>query len=314
MLASSIPSRFSIAFGTSAPGGNIRTVPDTTADPTAASLTLGFPTATLTPISGGGAPPDGRDFNGIFLQITQWSQWQAAGGPVGYDATFSAAIGGYPAGAVLAASGIVGGFWISLVDSNTSNPDASGANWLFYSTLGFQAGDAKLTLSTTADTGWVLCNDGSLSNAGNGGTTRANLDTLNLFTKLWNNVSNTYAPVQDNTGVAVARGASATADFTTNNRRIVMTAVLGRALIIAGAGSGLTSRALGQTLGEETHLQTLAELVSHAHSTHSTTFQAGGNATGCDTGSGTLTTGSTGGGTAFNVMQPSSAWNLMVRL
>lgn len=39
----------------------------------------------------------------------------------------------------------------------------------------------------------------------------------------------------------------------------------GRTLIGAGTGAGLTARTIGQTLGEETHTLTTAELASHAH-------------------------------------------------
>jgi microcystin-dependent protein len=39
----------------------------------------------------------------------------------------------------------------------------------------------------------------------------------------------------------------------------------GRAIIGAGTGAGLTTRVLGQSLGEETHVLTTAELAAHTH-------------------------------------------------
>lgn len=133
MLVSSIPSRFPHPFGNSAGGGFIRTIPDASQIGIvngAASLTDGFPPLCFSPIGSGGVPPFGQDFNGILKQITQWSQWQNAGAPIGYDSAFSTSIGGYPKGAVLAASAQLGNYWLSLVDNNASNPDSGGANWV----------------------------------------------------------------------------------------------------------------------------------------------------------------------------------------
>ena len=128
MLASAIPPNFPIPFAASAGSGYIRTVPVTTSTPGAASLTLGFPPATFVPPASGGTPPSGLDINGITNWLSACCQWQQAGGWPSYDSGFSATINGYPQGAILAAT--VGfGFWISLADNNTSNPDANGANW-----------------------------------------------------------------------------------------------------------------------------------------------------------------------------------------
>lgn len=133
MLDSDIPQRVPVPFGESAtPGVTIRTVPLTTADPNAASYTLGFPPNTFTPLGAGGEPPDGRDVNGILNVLSAWAQWQAAGAPVGYDATFSASIGGYPKGSILAAA-IFGNYWLSTADNNVTNPDAAGAGWVGFS-------------------------------------------------------------------------------------------------------------------------------------------------------------------------------------
>jgi glycine rich protein len=98
----------------------------------AASYTDGFPPLTFVPFAAGGAGPFGRDFNGAMNQWTAGLQWLQAGAPNFYNATFSAAIGGYPRSTVLsaAAPGATGQFWISTVDNNTSDPDTGGANWL----------------------------------------------------------------------------------------------------------------------------------------------------------------------------------------
>lgn len=142
MLATDIPSRISTAWGTDAAAPYIRTIPITTGDPTAASFDLGWPPATATPVGAGGTPPDVRDANGILKIVTQWERYLGAGGPIGYDATFSTAVGGYPKGAVLA-SATLGNFWYSTVDNNTSNPDSGGANWVGYSPLPTYATDTS---------------------------------------------------------------------------------------------------------------------------------------------------------------------------
>lgn len=196
-------------------------------------------------------------------------------------------------------------------------------------------GDVKLTLKTTADTGWVMCNDGTIGPAGSGATTRANADCQALYTLLWTNVSNTHAPV---TG---GRGASAAADWAAN-KPIALTRMLGRALALAGTGSGLSARTLGQTIGAETHQLAVAEMPSHNHGIsdpgHQHTDQfwvmanfdtsGGVNPVGADSGAGGFLGGnitsdsavtgiavqSNGGGGAHNNMQPTAFVNAMVKL
>lgn len=322
------PTKFPIPWAASAGGAYVRPIPvpsQTGIQAGAASLTDGFPPVTFLPVGAGGTPPFGQDFNGILKQITQWNQWQQAGGPVAYDSAFSASIGGYPQGATLAAA-TFGYYWISQVDNNTSNPDGGGANWISYSTLGFTTGDVKATLKTAADPGWILMNDGSIGSASSGATTRANADTLNLYTLIWNGVSNSFAPV---TG---GRGPSAASDFAAN-KAMALPAALGRAMASAGSGAGLTAYALGQTTGENAHTMTLSELVSHNHTItdpgHNHTVTA--ITTGTSFGSGTsfgnpattitsstnvtgVTINNNGGGVPFNQMQPTSFFNFMVRL
>lgn len=108
----------------------------------------------------------------------------------------------------------------------------------------FSTGDVKWTFKTVADAGWLMIADQTIGNAGSGAA-YANTDVQALFTLLWNNISNTYAPVSG------GRGVSATADWT-GLKTMQLPLMLGRLLGAAGTGSGLTSRALGQNLGAET--------------------------------------------------------------
>lgn len=348
MLAADLPHRFNIPFANAAVAPYIRTIPEASqigVETGAASLTTGFPPANFETLGAGGVPPFGKDFNGIIKQITQWSQWSAAGGPVGYDSDFATGIGGYPKGAVISST-TFGYLWISLVDANTSDPDAGGANWSPVSLLGgATTGDAKITFKTTADPGWILANDGSIGNASSSATTRANADCAALFAVIWNNISNSFAAVQNSAGTPVARGASAAADFAAN-RRIVVPKQLSRALLVAGAGSGLTSYALGSIFGNESNLilQTNLPSLSLAVATTLTNptitvgnqsqfqitgLQPGGNAPvnvylpgsgslgfsasiASSAATGTAATG--GSGVALDVRQPVAGWNLMIKL
>ena len=142
MQASQIPLKFQIPFANNAGSGYIRPVPQASQigiTPGAGSLTDGFPPVCFQPVGAGGVPPSGQDFNGLLNQITAWIRWSSAGGPVYYDPTFSASIGGYPQGAILPAAGSIGSFWISTVDNNVTDPDTGGAGWIGYSVPGYQS-------------------------------------------------------------------------------------------------------------------------------------------------------------------------------
>lgn len=129
MLISSIPAKFTIPWANSASATYTRAIPTPSQigiTAGAASFADGFPPLCFQ----AGGWPDGRDFNGILNQITQWAQWQSAGGPIAYDATFQTAIGGYPLGATIRSGTTFGFLWTSTVDGNTTNPDAGGAGWI----------------------------------------------------------------------------------------------------------------------------------------------------------------------------------------
>lgn len=136
MQASDLPVRFQKTFGQDAGPSYIRQVPVNSQigiTDGAASLTDGFPPLNFVPVTAGGVPPFGQDFNGILNQISAWAQWQGAGAPAPWDSTFSTAIGGYPAGSVVQAAVGVGNYWLSTADDNTTNPDSGGAGWIFFS-------------------------------------------------------------------------------------------------------------------------------------------------------------------------------------
>jgi microcystin-dependent protein len=82
------------------------------------------------------------------------------------------------------------------------------------------------------------------------------------------------------------------------------------------ATRALTDRALGDALGEESHIQTSDELYPHTHTVTSNSNTGGANGKplrdGSDNAS-TPSTSSTGGGEAFNVMQPSLGVRFIIK-
>lgn len=187
----------------------------------------------------------------------------------------------------------------------------TGAWYVQFTGGSFTTGDVKATLKSSADPGWVLLNDGTIGNAGSGATTRANADCFALFSLLWNNVSNTYAPVSG------GRGASALADWNAL-KTIQLLSVAGRALAGAGTGSGLTARALGQNLGEETHTLAAGELPHHTHAQIASNLGGSGFPLpgGGSPGSASAATDNCAActDTPFNQMQPTVFVNWMIHL
>jgi hypothetical protein len=186
-------------------------------------------------------------------------------------------------------------------------------------TVSTLTGDVKFTLKNVADTGWVMMNDGTLGDTTSGSTTRANSDTQDLFTLLFNNTADAACPLYTAGTTTVAlRSAYSNNPLTAFNAhtQIALPKTLGRALAGAGSGATLTLRALGATFGEEKHTQTVAELATHSHvmgylSVYETTGI--GNAIFGPTPAST-NTGQTGSSTPFNVMQPTTFLNVMIKL
>lgn len=120
------PTKQAVPFGVN--GQREALLPTTPAGDNTASYDAGFPPVTMILKAAGGLPPKGQDMNQILYELSALSRWLSAGAINSYDATFSAAIGGYPKGAVvIGTDGITR--YISTVDSNVTNPNASGAGW-----------------------------------------------------------------------------------------------------------------------------------------------------------------------------------------
>lgn len=152
MQASNAPTKSPVPFAESGSKNTIPVDSQIGITPGLASFTDGFPPLTMTPLAAGGIPPRGQDFNGILYFLSAAARWQQAGGSYSYDATFATDIGGYPKGAVLLASDGQG-FWLSTVDSNTTDPDAGGAGWApaFNYGIGAATGLTNANVTLTAD-------------------------------------------------------------------------------------------------------------------------------------------------------------------
>lgn len=127
-----------------------------------------------------------------------------------------------------------------------------------------QTGDFLWNPVSGVRSGWVRANGRTIGNVSSGGTERANADTEDLFTYLWNNFSDTICPVSG------GRGGSAAADFAAS-KRIGTVDMRGRGPFglddmgnsAAGIISGGTTA--GASGGSSTHTNTEAEMVPHTH-------------------------------------------------
>jgi microcystin-dependent protein len=170
-MSITIPTKIPVPFGYAAGVGEI-----TTPIPTAsqigvvngrASLHDGFPPLTFLPLTAGGVPPFGADFNGILNEITSITQWQQAGGFFPYDSSFSTAIGGYPVGAIIQAANYQG-FWLNITNGNTTDPDTGGAGWTSLVFKGLQAitvTTANVTVTQLQSAYPILVISGALTGA-----------------------------------------------------------------------------------------------------------------------------------------------------
>jgi hypothetical protein len=273
------PPKISVPFANSASGSFVRVIPIPSQigiQNGAASFTDGFPPLNFQPIASGGVPPFGSDFNGIHKQETQGIRWQQAGGANFWDSSYSTGIGGYPKGAIVMSNIVLGDFWMSIADNNTTNPDASGANWV--PAPGYSAsGDVKPSLSSSVQYGYVAANGTTIGNASSNATGRASADTQLLYRYVWTNCGNAQCPVLTSGGSPTTRGASADADFAANVAVTVYsmqgTGFIGVDTMGGGATTRLTgvpvtsgnSTTPGSVLGENLHSLTSNENGPHTH-------------------------------------------------
>lgn len=162
-----------------------------------------------------------------------------------------------------------GGVQIREIDDIPGDTAAGGGGGGGGGTATLNTGDYVWAHTTAIITGRVRANGKTLGNAISGATERANADTVNLFTFLYN--------ADANLAVSGGRGASAAADYAAN-KTIALPDLNCRGLRgIDGMGSSATGRlagglfasgnatTLGSTGGEATHTLTTAEIAAHQH-------------------------------------------------
>ncbi|KKU11121.1 MAG: hypothetical protein UX15_C0015G0008 [Parcubacteria group bacterium GW2011_GWA1_45_7] len=87
----------------------------------------------------------------------------------------------------------------------------------------------------------------------------------------------------------------------------------GRNPIGFGQGSELTNRLMSATSGEELHTLTVNQLAAHSHTGPSSKLGYGAGSGNDWEGTGSVTTGTTGSGTPFNVMDPFLVMNCIIK-
>lgn len=183
-------------------------------------------------------------------------------------------------------------------------------------------GDLKLTHKTTADLGWIMWVDGTIGDGSSGASVFADPSTSALFA-LYYGFTDAQCPLFTSTGAATTRAAQGTASAAyAAHCRLSMPLGSGRALGLAGAGAGLTSRTLGSSTGTESNTPSVATMANHNHAFQSApyyplvewpgypaNFSFGG-----DHDITTTNINPVGGGGVVNNMPPIAFINVMVKL
>lgn len=136
MKATNVPKKMPVAFGVN--GQRQDLLSSAATGESNASYQNGFPPITMIDKAAGGVPPQGKDFNQIFYELSSDAQWTQASGIYPYDATFSTAIGGYPQGAVVLGSDNQT-IYQNTVDDNTVAP-GSDSTWIVIPSLSTLSG------------------------------------------------------------------------------------------------------------------------------------------------------------------------------
>lgn len=223
MQDADIPAKFSIAWAQNTPSGNITNpIPDTPQPIGHASFEEGYGTINSVPVASGGIPPWGSDTNGIFYMITAAMRWLQAGGLYPYDGTFSAAVGGYPRGAMVPSATKAGRWYISTADDNTNNPDTGGADWLIWgahiNSIVSGVGTSTVTVPDYCNSVWLELWGGGGGGSGGNTPNPGSSGAAGGYAGGWYTVSpgETLTCVVGAGGAAAASGATAGSGGTTS--------------------------------------------------------------------------------------------------
>ncbi|MCQ6309771.1 glycine-rich domain-containing protein [Citrobacter portucalensis] len=121
------PTKQSKPFGIN--GQREAILPTTPAGDNTASYESGFPPITMILKSAGGLPPKGQDMNQILYELSALCRWFSAGALNTFDSSFSTGINGYPKYSLII-SDDGSKLFLNTKDSNTSNPNSGGLDWV----------------------------------------------------------------------------------------------------------------------------------------------------------------------------------------
>lgn len=242
---------------------------------------------------------DGQASNG-FIEQTAARTYSRVAPPIPIA---KGGTGAATAGAALTALGF-SAFIKTLIDDADS---AAARATLEIPALQFTTGDVKLTMKTSADSGWLMMDDADIGDTGSGAT-HAGPQYEDLWKLLYDNVIDTWCPVS---GGRSSRDADWSA-----GKRLTLNRTLGRALAVSGGGTGLTTRVLGEYLGTETVSLTGAQTGPHNHDVSlSEAIGLGSRAARSDGAHQVYESTTTDGdGNPHNNMEPSSFFNVMIKL
>ena len=180
------------------------------------------------------------------------------------------------------------------------------------SVMSFQTGDVLPTFAKQAPAGWIMADDGTIGSATSGATHASN-DTKALYELLW---SYSFTQIYTVTGAVSTKSSRYDLDWNAN-KRLQVSRMVGRVLGCAGQGAGLTTRYVGDTIGEENHKLTINEMPSHTHNILASNNGWIGtypNNAWYDGGARSGRISPTGGDAAHNNMQPTFFINYKIKL
>lgn len=209
--------------------------------------------------------------------------------------------------------------WINIATYDGSSLIPIGAS-------GFTTGDVLPSVELAQPSGWLFMDSKTMGNASSGAT-YASSTYEDLYAFIWANYSNTWAPMTSSGGTPVSRGASAAADWASNNR-LALPDYRGCALVVKDNMGGSSANritdvnadALGGRFGAETVTLTTNEIPAHNHRIRSYARQIDGSSS---EGDRTIWTSqgyadgfieNTGGGGAHNNLMPSGVINLKIKI
>lgn len=145
---------------------------------------------------------------------------------------------------------------------------------LLSSVSAFTTGDVKHTFNPLNPAGWLFADGKTIGSVASMATGRANDDTINLYSLIWNNTvaDRSVTAIYDSTGTPTIWGTSAADDFSAN-KRIQLPDLRGMTLIGADNMGGVArakisgawaSKYMGYG-GEESHTLAESEMPIHGH-------------------------------------------------